>query len=264
MIDVIRIVRQAVVLGFAELSRVYTWRTWTFGWLMRLLCQVTFYALLGSYLGDPALTRYVLVGNVVALACMESTIVVISLAGERALGTLPLLAVAPAGHLPVYLGRGIQWMATGLVSSLVAWTVLPPLLGVPLPWPRAAYAIPVIVLVLVTSYGYGCALAGVALRLRGVEWLVLNFAYGIVMTFGGVNVPVSVWPEPMRVAIDVLPLVHGLDAVRGVLNGAPVGHVLGLVGIEALVGAGWYLVAWLSMDRLVSVGRRTGTLDYAG
>ncbi|MEV4259062.1 ABC transporter permease [Spirillospora sp. NPDC049652] len=264
MIHSLRIVRQATALGFAEMGRVYTWRTWTFGWLMRLLCQVSFYALLGSYLGDPRLTRYVLVGNIVALACMESTIVVISLAGERAQGTLPLLAVAPAGHLPVYLGRGVQWMTTGLISSMVAWAVLPPLLGVPLPWPRAAYAIPVIVLVLASSYGYGCALAGVALRLRGVEWLVLNFAYGIVMAFGGTNVPMSFWPAPLRAVLEFLPVVHGLQAVRGILDGAPAGRVLTQIGFEALVGAGWYLVAWLSMERLVSVGRRTGTLDHAG
>ncbi|TYB39381.1 ABC transporter permease [Actinomadura chibensis] len=260
----LRIVREALILGFAEMGAVYTWRTWTFGWLVRLLCQATFYALLGGYVGDDTTMRYVLVGNIVVLACMESTIVVISLAGERRMGTLPLLAIAPSGHLPVYLGRGLQWTVTGLVSSLTAWLVLPPLLGVPLPWPRAGYAIPVIVLILASSYGYGCALAGVALRTRGAEWLVLNFAYGIVMTFGGVNVPVSVWPGPLRTAANALPVVHGLEAVRGILDGAPIGHVAGLLATEALVGACWYAVAAVSMDRLVSAGRRDGTLDHAG
>ncbi|WP_149264772.1 ABC transporter permease [Actinomadura sp. K4S16] len=260
----LRIARESLILGFAEMRAVYTWKTWTFGWLVRLLCQAAFYALLGRYVGDEDTMRYVLVGNIVVLACLESTIVVISLAGERAMGTLPLLAIAPSGHLPVYLGRGLQWTVTGLTSSLVAWVVLPPLLGAPLPWPRAAYAIPVIVLILAGSYGYGCALAGIALRLRGVEWLVLNFAYGIVMTFGGVNVPVEFWPGPLRIAVQVLPVVHGLEAVRGILDGAPLGRVLGLLGIEALVGAGWYAVAAVSMDRLVSAGRRDGSLRHAG
>ncbi|WP_117404948.1 ABC transporter permease [Actinomadura spongiicola] len=263
MRPVFRIVRESLILGFAEMSAVYTWRTWTFGWLVRLLCQAAFYALLGRYVGDETTMRYVLVGNIVVLACLESTIVVISLAGERAMGTLPLLAITPSGHLPVYLGRGLQWTVTGLASSLTAWLVLPPLLGVPLPWPRAAYAIPVIVLILASSYGYGCALAGVALRLRGVEWLVLNFAYGVVMTFGGVNVPVDTWPGPLRVAVEVLPVVHGLQAIRGVLDGASTGHVMGLICAEALVGAGWYAVAALSTERLVSVGRRDGGLDHA-
>ncbi|MEU8801684.1 ABC transporter permease [Spirillospora sp. NPDC048819] len=264
MRHVLRIVRESLILGFAEMSAVYTWRTWTFGWLVRLLCQATFYALLGRYVGDDDTMRYVLVGNIVVLACMESTIVVISLAGERRMGTLPLLAIAPSGHLPVYLGRGLQWTVTGMISSLVAWLVLPPLLGVPLPWPRAAYAIPVIVLILVSSYGYGCALAGIALRMRGVEWLVLNAAYGIVMTFGGVNVPVETWPAPLEFAARALPVVHGLEAVRGILDGASPGRVLGLLGIEALVGAAWYAVAGLSMDRLVAAGRRDGSLDHAG
>jgi ABC-2 type transport system permease protein len=123
---------------------------------------------------------------------------------------------------------------------------------------------PVVLLILVSSYGYGCALAGIALRLRGVEWLVLNVAYGIVMTFGGVNVPVEVWPAPLEFAARALPVVHGLEAVRGILGGAPPGHVMGLLGPEALVGACWFAVAALSMDRLVSVGRRDGSLDYAG
>lgn len=264
MRHVFRIARESLILGFAEMGAVYTWRTWTFGWLMRLLCQATFYALLGRYVGDEDTMRYVLVGNIVVLACMESTIVVISLAGERRMGTLPLLAIAPSGHLPVYLGRGLQWTVTGLTSSTVAWLVLPPLLGAPLPWPEAGYAMPVVLLILASSYGYGCALAGIALRLRGVEWLVLNAAYGIVMTFGGVNVPVEVWPAPLEVAAHALPVVHGLEAVRGILDGAPAGHVLRLLGTEALVGACWYAVAALSMDRLVSVGRRDGSLDYAG
>ncbi|MFA1544045.1 hypothetical protein [Actinomadura monticuli] len=189
---------------------------------------------------------------------------VISLAGERRMGTLPLLAIAPSGHMPVYLGRGLQWTVTGMTSSLVAWVVLPPLLGVPLPWPRAAYAIPAVLLILASSYGYGCALAGIALRLRGVEWLVLNLAYGLVMTFGGVNVPVEVWPAPLEAATRALPVVHGLEAVRGILGGAPVGSVMRLLATEALVGACWYGVAALSMDRLVSAGRRDGSLDHAG
>lgn len=264
MRHVLRIARESLALGLAEMGAVYTWRTWTFGWLVRLLCQAAFYALLGRYVGDEPAMRYVLVGNIVVLACMESTIVVISLAGERAMGTLPLLAIAPSGHLPVYLGRGLQWTVTGLASSLIAWIVLPPLLGVPLPWPRALYAIPVVLLIIVSSYGYGCALAGVALRLRGVEWLVLNFAYGIVMTFGGVNVPVGVWPGPLQAAVQVLPVVHGLEAVRGILDGAPAGRVAGLLAIEALVGAGWYAVAAVSIERLVSAGRRDGSLGHAG
>ncbi|GAA1823778.1 hypothetical protein [Actinomadura chokoriensis] len=89
---------------------------------------------------------------------------------------------------------------------------------------------------------------------------MLNVAYGIVMTFGGVNVPVGVWPAPLEIAAHALPVVHGVDAVRGVLGGAPAGRVLPLLGAEALVGACWYAVAALSMDRLVSVG----SLDYAG
>ncbi|GAB3686939.1 hypothetical protein GCM10027589_55590 [Actinocorallia lasiicapitis] len=256
----LRIVGQTVLLGFADLRAVYTWRTWTFGWLARLLCQASFFALVGRFVGDDATMRFVLVGNIVMVACLEGTIVIISLAGERANGTLPLLATAPAGHLPLYLARGLHWLATGMTSSLVAWAVLPPLLGVPLPWPQALHAVPVFLVIGLSSYCYGAFLAGISVRVWGVDWIVLNLAYGLVMVFCGVDVPTTFWPAPIEAVTGFLPLTHGLHAVREVLAGASAGDVLADVGLEALVGLGWFALAAVSMERLVASGRRNGTL----
>jgi ABC-2 type transport system permease protein len=259
----LRIISQIVVLDVAEIRAIYTWRTWVFGWLLRLLCQAAFFALIGRFVGSAAVMRYVLVGNVTALVCLESTIVVISLSGERRGGTLPLLAMAPVSHVPVYLGRGLHWVASGLTSSLIAWLILPPILGVPLPWPRAAYAIPVFLAIAASSYGYGCVLGSVALRLPGLQWLLLNLGYLSVMAFCGVNVPITFWPGGLRAAVSLLPLTHGLAAVRGILAGAPVSQVLTSVGLELAVAAGWFTVAILLVDRLVTAGRRDGSLEFA-
>jgi ABC-2 type transport system permease protein len=257
------VVGQTLMLDVAEVRAIYTWRTWIFGWLLRLLCQATFFALIGRYVGSPGEMRYVLVGNVVVLLCLEAAIVVLSMAGERRSGTLPLLAVAPASHLPIYLGRGLHWLVTGLTSTTVAWLVLPPLLGVPLPWPRAAYALPLFLVVGLSSYGYACVLAALALRWPGLQWLILNLGYLVVMAFGGVNVPRSFWPFWLRALTEVLPVSHGLTAVRGVLAGVPAGNVLGSAALELLVAAGWFAVAAFSIDRLVTAGRRNGTLELA-
>ncbi len=263
MRSALRIIRQILILDIAEIRAVYTWRTWVFGWLLRLLCQAAFFALIGRFVGSALVMQYVLVGNAVALVCLESTIVVISLSGERRSGTLPLLAMAPVSHVPIYLGRGLHWVASGMASSLIAWLILPPVLGVPLPWPRAAYAIPVFAVVAASSYGYGCVLGSLALRVPGLQWLMLNLGYLSVMAFCGVNVPTSFWPTPIRIAANLLPLTHGLAAIRGILAGAPVAGVFADIGLECLVAAGWFTCAVLLVDRLVTGGRKDGSLEFA-
>ncbi|MBW8486564.1 ABC transporter permease [Actinomadura parmotrematis] len=116
------------------------------------------------------------------------------------------------------------------------------LLGVPLPWPQAAYAVPAIALVAVSGYGYGygCVLGAISVRLPNAMWLVLNIGYGVVLTFCGVSVPVAFWPRPVRAVADVLPVTHGLQAIRGLLDGAPAGQVAGRLALEAAVGAAWF------------------------
>lgn len=258
-----RIIRQTVLLDLADMRAVYTWRTWLFGWVLRLLCQAAFFSLVGQFVGAAREMQYVLVGNIVVLICLEATIVVISMSMERGAGTLALLAIAPTSHVPFYLGRGLHWVVSGLSSSLIAWLVLPPLLGVPLPWPQAAYALPVFLAVAMSSYGWGCVLAGLALRWRGVHWLILNVGYMSIMAFCGVNVPTSFWLPPIRFIANFLPVTHGLLAIRDILAGAGSATVLPLVGLELAVGLGWFAVAALLVDRLVSAGRRDGSLEFA-
>lgn len=262
MIQALRIMKQTAIFAVAQMRAIHTWRTWLFGWLARLLTQVTFFALIGNFVGDTDTMRYILIGNAVVLVCLESMIAVTSMVDERSAGTLPLLMVAPTSHVPIYLGRGVHWLASGLASSLIAWFLLPPLLGVPLPWPQALYAVPLIVVVGLASYCYACFLSALTVRWMGLEWVVLNLGYLTIMTFCGVNVPVSFWPAPIELVVQVLPVTHGLEAVRTALNGGALSEVLALAGLELLVGLGWVLVAVLSIDRIVSKGRVDGSLEF--
>lgn len=258
------VARESAIFAVSEMRATHTWRTYLFGWLLRLLLQTIFFSLVAGYFGTRMTRQYALVGNAVVLGCLESMIVVLMMAQERSTGTLPLLATAPTSHVPIYLGRGLHWMASGLLSSTLAFVILPPALGVPLPWPRAALALPLLALVCVTSYCYGCVLGAVGLRYMSVVWLLLNLGYLPIMTFCGVNVPVSFWPLPLRVIAEIVPVTHGLMAVRGVLSGAPAATVLGQAALEALVGIGWLSVAWLALARVVRQGIAAGTLEFGG
>lgn len=58
-------------------------------------------------------------------------------------------------------------------------------------------------------------------------------------------------------------MTHGLDAVRGLLDNAPATTVLGDMGLEVLVGAGWLALALLSFQRLADAGRRDGSIVFS-
>lgn len=258
----LRLGYQSLLFSIAEMRAIHTWRTWLFGWVARLLTQVTFFAMIGRFVADEDTMRFVLVGNLVALSCLESMIVVLTMANERRLGTLPLLAMAPISHVPVYLGRGLHWLASGIASSLIGWAVLPPLLGVPLPWLAALVAATLIPLVAVCCYCYGCFLAGLAVRYRSLQVIVLNIGYLPIMAFCGVNVPVSFWPGWVQPLLHLLPLTNGLQAIRAVLAGGAAVDVLRHLAVELVVGLGWLALATVSIRRVVTRGRADGTLEF--
>jgi ABC-2 type transport system permease protein len=54
----IPLVKAAFIVGINDFRALYTWRTWLFGWLLRVIFQVLFFALIGRYLGKPATCTY--------------------------------------------------------------------------------------------------------------------------------------------------------------------------------------------------------------
>lgn len=261
MTAVARVLSQSARLGIDDFRSVYTWRSWLAGWLLRMLAQVAFFGSIGLLVGSRAEIGYLLVGNAVVLVCLEATIVVISLSVERFQGTLPLFAASPASPMLVYLGRGLHWMATGLATSVVTLILLPPLFGLPLSPLRVLACLPVLVVIAISSYCYGSFLASLVARFPQFNWLALNVGYLAVMTVSGVNVPVDFWPGPVQAVANLLPVTHGLLAVRQLLDGSGLAAVAPQVGAEVLVGAGWLTASALSYRRFFRRARATGSLD---
>jgi ABC-2 type transport system permease protein len=256
-----RVLAQSARLGIDDFRSVYTWRSWLAGWLLRMLAQVAFFGSIGLLVGSRAEIGFLLVGNAVVLVCLEATIVVISVSVERFQGTLPLLAASPTGPTLVYLGRGLHWIATGMVTSVVTLTLLPPLFGLPLSPARVAACLPVLVVIAVSSYSYGSFLASLVARFPQVNWLALNVGYLTIMTVTGVNVPVTFWPGPVQAAANLLPVTHGLLAVRQLLDGGSLAAAAPRVGAELLVAAGWLLMSWLSYRQFFHKARADGSFD---
>lgn len=262
--DNLRILRCAFVSAFADMRATYTWRTWTFAWLVRILCQVTLFAFIGKLIGNPATTEYLVVGNSVFITADIVMMVCATTSWERMAGTLPLLIGAPASPFVVFAGRSVQWLVDGLACSTVSLMLLAPVLGVHLPFSAVLLAVPMVALISLSVYAFGLVLAGLALRVMSARNIIGRLGSILLMVLTGVQVPVDFWPAPLRVVAQFLPLTHGLEAVRTVLHGGSGGTVLKGLGLEIAVGFGWSLVAVYTYWRLVASGRKDGSIEFGG
>lgn len=258
-----RILRYAAIGGVQDFFALYTWKTWVLGWLMRVIAQVIFFTLIGKLLGSTERVHFLLVGNGTFLAAMTVMFVVQSTTWERYAGTIPLLIASPAHPLVVLLGRSVEWIPDAVASSLAALLVVGPLFDLPMPWPAALWVVPLLLLVTLSTYCMGAFFGSVVLRYTESRNLVANIVHGTMMVVAGVNVPLDYLPGWVQAVAELVPLTHGLLAVRAVLAGAPAGTVLSFAAWEAIVGLGWLALAAVSFRWFLEGGRRDGSIDFA-
>lgn len=258
-----RVVRAAARVAVADLRTVYTPLTWGVGWLGRIIMQVLFFALIGSLLGDPEAVRYLFVGQAVMACVVEVFMSIPSTTWERMTGTLALLTAAPGPLWPVFVGRSLQWLPSGMTTASIVLFGVGPFFGVR--WSLTSALATVLVLGLVAVSMYAVALSLAAVVLRGRRWrnVVSNVSHTTVMLLCGVTVPIAVWPGVLQGVAQVLPLTHGLAAIREVQAGVALAEVAPQTGVVVLLGAGWYAVAIAAFTLFGEVGRRDGSIDFA-
>lgn len=259
LVDGVRVVQHSLAIGLADYGTIYTPRTWTFGWLMRMSAQMIFYALIGRLLDSEATVRFLLIGNVSFLAATSAFFVIQSSTWERRTGTLPLLVAAPAPLFLTFTGRSVQWIGEGVLTATGALVVAGPLFGV---WPgwRLAGLIPLFMVIALSSYGMGLFLGAVVLRFPESRNLWFNVVIGVMAIICGVNVPVSFFPSWVEAVAQAIPLTHGLEAIRGLVDGD--GAVAVPISLCLAVGAIWAILAAMTFERLAQHDRRAGTIEF--
>jgi ABC-2 type transport system permease protein len=262
-VTTLRVLRYAFLSGLRDYTWIFTWKSWLAGWYLRIVAQVSFFALIGRLLDSEAQVEFLLVGNAIVVAASEAIWALNVALWERQAGTLPLLLASPSSPVLVFTSRASYMIADGLAASLGALFVVGPLFGIEFPWPEVLLVVPLTLLVGVTTYFVGTFLAGLIIRWREGNIVVANVAIVAVMTICGVNVPLSFYPAPLEWLSQLLPLTHGLIAIRGVIDGAAASEIWREVAFEALVGSAWLVLAVATFDRFVSRGRRDGALEFA-
>ncbi len=265
-----RLLETGRVLGYAALSgfldslgAVYTWPSWLFGLFARMLAQVAFFASLGRLLGSSEHVQFLLVGNAVLVAASSSLTATVATQGERDAGTLPLLVASPSSPLLVLLGRSVSFIPNGLITALGAFVIVGPLFDIVLPWPRLPLLLALLVLVAMSTYLAATFLGGLVLRATGARRTVANVGRLTMMAFCGVSVPRDLFPVVIERGAGLLPLTHGLDAIRELFGAARAEVILANASLEVLVAAGWLTLSLATFQRLADAGRRDGSIVFA-
>jgi ABC-2 type transport system permease protein len=253
----------ATRIGFRDMTAVYTLRTWIIGWFGRLVVQVFFFSLFGLLLGSVAELHYRVIGNSAALVCIGAMPVILSVVGERGQGTLAMQVLTPSSFTLTYLGRGICWLIVGIGSSTGVFVIVALAFRLSVAMPQALLTPVILTVIGLTSYCLGLALGAVVMARPSLQWLAVNLGYLSVMTFSGVNVPVTYWPKSIQVFASALPLTHGLKALRLLLAGGSYAAAGTDIAAELLVGACWLAIALFVMTLSVHNGRKNGTLELS-
>lgn len=259
----LRILRYAALSGAQDYFSIFTWKSWLGGWYLRVLAQVIFFALIGRLLESEAQTHFLLLGNAVMIAAIEGIWAVNMVRWEQGTGTVALLVASPSSPVTIFAARGVYMVADGVLSTAGALFVAAPIFGVELPWPRVLLVVPLTLLVGMSAYSLGIFLGGLVLRKRGIHNIVVNVTNTALMAVCGVNVPLAFMPGPLEWLAKILPLTHGLQAIREVVDGAPATDVLASAGAQVLVILFWFGLALITFNRLADRGRRDGTIDFA-
>jgi ABC-2 type transport system permease protein len=224
------------------------------------LFQILFFASLGRHSGL-ADDGFFVVGNAVQASAMAGVYgMVMTIANERQLGTLPSLLATPANRPALFCGRALPLIANGLLVSAFGFVAGLVLLDFSLPVAAVPALAATVTVTAVSCTAFGLTLGAIGLRARDV-WVGSNLAYFLLLLLCGANVPPEQLPSWLAAVGGALPLTHGIDAARQLVAGAGLPEVAGLLGREGLIAAAYAALGY-GLLRLFEVeGRRRATLE---
>lgn len=129
------------------------------------------------------------------------------------------------GPLDVALGEILLALLRGGVYA-TGFLIVMQVLGLNLSW-TALLAIPAVLLIAFGFASLGMAVTSYMKTFQQMDWI--NFFLLPMFLFSATFFPVSVYPVPVQVIVEIFPLWHGVELVRGLTTGsldiAMLGHV---------------------------------------
>jgi ABC-2 type transport system permease protein len=183
-----------------------------------------------------------------------------TIAGERFQQTLGYILITPARRLPLFVGRALPVVTNGFFVAAFGLIVGGAIVGIDVP--ASAYA-PIALVTAVSAFsctGLGLLNAGLGFIVRDTS-VLSNIIFGLLLVFSGSNVPIDELPRWMQVVSEGMPFTHGIEAARRLADGEALGSVMGLVGLEALIGLAYGIAGFVVIRLMETLGRRNATLE---
>lgn len=256
----LRTLKWSSVVAFQDFRAVYSFRTWLFAWLLRCLCQVAVFGLLGRYLSGPDVAEYLTVGTAFLTGLASVALVIQATAWERRTGSLPLLVASPSPTSAVLAGRGVIWLADGVTVCLLALVLVPPMVADALPIAWLLRAVPMVLVTYLGMYGMCLFVSALTLGTPGARNLVSNLCTAVVALLAGVQVPLVVWPAWVRTVAQFLPITHGVSAMRSILAGSGVAGSAWLA--QTAISLAWFVAAAIAFSVFLRRARAVGSIEY--
>jgi ABC-2 type transport system permease protein len=227
--------------------------------LPRAVVQTLFFTVLGGVLSGAEGRRFAYVGGVamilVAVVCADVGEVPVA---DKWSGTFGRLRTGVVHPFVVFALRCWPYPVTATALAAVAIVVVGPLTGQTALVPALLSWLPAYLLMAVTACATTLAAALLSLGRRADVLATNAVSFGVLLA-GGVFLPPGRVPVVDAVGT-VLPVRHGLIAVRAGLDGRPFAREL---AAETLVGVGWGLVAFAVTVVQARRARRLGIDDFA-
>jgi ABC-type polysaccharide/polyol phosphate export permease len=222
----------------------------------RVVLQVVFYTLLARTVLGAAGAAYAFVGCVAYAACMWTVVAVCDVPmNDSWSDSYYRLQTGVLGPATVYVCRALPYLVSGMVSSLLVLAIDGPVLGLTRQSLDLVPLLPLYALTAASSTALGLAVAALAVG-RSADVLFGNLAAYLILALAGIVTPVPRAAHWLTYLADLLPVDHGVTAIRAVLADRP---WTGEAALEALVGAAWLLCAVLVLrhrDRKTRVERK--------
>lgn len=257
----LRTLRFGFLVGLGDFGAVLDWRFWLVTWGARVAAEATFFSLLGKLIDSPDVLRFLVIGSMIGVGSTSAFWASAFFTADRWDGTYAMLVAAPASIIPPIVGRTSVWMLNGVASSLLAFAILRYVFDITFPLFEALVAVPIILLTIWSAYGAALLLGGLMSPWPSAQNFIRTNVTTLLMAFSGVTVPISFWPGPLEAIAQMLPLTHGLRAIRTLVDSGLETSVLNETGLQFIVGLGWLAVSMLLIDRITYVGRANGTID---
>jgi ABC-2 type transport system permease protein len=258
----LRIFRFGFLVGLQDFSIQWNPLTWLGGYALRVVTQGIFFALLAQLIDSEDSLHFLIVGQATVVGAVNATWAMYGSLSDRGDGTYPLLVAAPRSMLPALMGRTAIWIVSGIASSVIAFIVLVAVFGIDVPWPGVMVVFPLLGLICAGSYCLALFLGTLLVRVPQASALAINIASIGLIAIAGVSVPVDYWPVWVEAIAEMIPLTHGLDAVRIVLAEGPLHDVLAQLAYLLALSAFWLAMSIVTLERLTNSGRKDGSIEF--